>query len=302
MVTWAMRCRTGSATTKCILIVIADQARDDGYSQPDAGDIRRFAECSDDTIARHAAKLEKARLLTRQRIRDHEGKWTPWEYLLVGAPGAAQSFDDLPPRKMRTGPVQAAQDPAPDDIEDVPPSEPSEPSRRRPPRNVRRQSATSQAATSRATPQRPAATPQPADWSHSPPEEDGSPLQTSPLAAATLAGIRRRLSNANAEAFDADPSVGYVLTPTIASLVDRGWQPVDIARRLTRKELDTADVIGRVLAARARQLLQAPLPDASPAAGDAAPDCPTCHGSRRTAGRGGGADVVDCPDCTGAAA
>ena len=81
-IAWALQVRTGSPTTKLVLIKLADNANDDGVCWPAMSHIARHTELSRSTVVRHIAALEAAGLVIVTR-RAQDGVQLPSHYKLV---------------------------------------------------------------------------------------------------------------------------------------------------------------------------------------------------------------------------
>jgi DNA-binding transcriptional ArsR family regulator len=84
-IAWALQVRTGSPTTKLVLIKLADNANDDGVCWPSMSHIARHTELSRSTVVRHIAALEAAGLVIVTR-RSQDGVQLPSHYKLVMMP------------------------------------------------------------------------------------------------------------------------------------------------------------------------------------------------------------------------
>lgn len=69
-INWALQAKTGSPTTKLVLIKLADNANDDGECFPSQSNIAGQCELSIDSVSRHIKKLEEMGLVSvfRQKI------------------------------------------------------------------------------------------------------------------------------------------------------------------------------------------------------------------------------------------
>lgn len=81
----ARRMRVGNSTRKLILIILADNANDDGWCMASTENMARQCECSVTTVQRHIREMERMGILeTHPRICEHTGvrKETVYRLLL----------------------------------------------------------------------------------------------------------------------------------------------------------------------------------------------------------------------------
>jgi len=72
-ITWARKCRTGSASAKAVLMALADRADDDGKAWPSQGDLADYTELTERTVRSALDLLVTLGLITREARRSDNG-------------------------------------------------------------------------------------------------------------------------------------------------------------------------------------------------------------------------------------
>jgi hypothetical protein len=118
VVAWAQKQKTGSPSSKAVLLALASFANDDGGSCfPGQDAIHDITELSLDTIQRQLSALVAAGFVSRKKREAQKGQWASWEYqILVSNPddraapcGTVNTVDQAAP----CGPVDAVDQAAP---------------------------------------------------------------------------------------------------------------------------------------------------------------------------------------------
>lgn len=91
--TWARDQKVGAASTKLVLLLLADYADDDGHCWPFIETVAEKAEMSEKSVRRHLNKLEKIDLLRRRRKRRSDGTMGGYEYWLTINPPESEEVD-----------------------------------------------------------------------------------------------------------------------------------------------------------------------------------------------------------------
>jgi predicted DNA-binding transcriptional regulator AlpA len=102
---WARRRKTGSASAKCVLLLLAEHANEDGECWPSQRKLAEDSEQSVDTVQRRLRTLEEKGLIKKiERLRSG-GRWVPLRYrLMVTDPPIAAAPRARQPNPRRTGP------------------------------------------------------------------------------------------------------------------------------------------------------------------------------------------------------
>ena len=113
--TWAWRQETGNATSKLVLLAIADHANGDGYCWPSMLRIAAMAGVSTRQVSRHVAALAELGLVEKaERRRGAAGQYRGWTYRVPVRP--ADLDDERTPtsagrgRPVSTGPLGSSRE------------------------------------------------------------------------------------------------------------------------------------------------------------------------------------------------
>lgn len=109
--TWARDQKVGAASTKLVLLLLADYADDDGHCWPFIETVAEKAEMGEKSVRRHLNKLEKMGLLRRRRKRRSDGTMGGYQYWLTINPPESEEVDveddataqNPPPGKVTAG-------------------------------------------------------------------------------------------------------------------------------------------------------------------------------------------------------
>ena len=93
-ITWALKTDTGSATSKAILLVLANYADIHGVCWPSFEKVAKRAECSVSSVQRAVCAMEEKGLLQRERLRRQDGQWGAYRIILAMPVGAVEEICD----------------------------------------------------------------------------------------------------------------------------------------------------------------------------------------------------------------
>lgn len=105
-ITWALKTDTGSATSKAILLVLANYADIHGVCWPSFENVAKRAECSVSSVQRAVAAMEEKGLLQRSRLRRQDGQLGAYRIILAMPLGAVEEVCDTaetPPVNLTAG-------------------------------------------------------------------------------------------------------------------------------------------------------------------------------------------------------
>lgn len=101
---WASKQKTGHASTKIVLLALANFADVDGVTYPSAGYIARMTEQSEKTIYRAIEKLVDMGFIERRRKRRKDGSLGTYEYQLLTTGQNVHKGEALPDKMSTTPP------------------------------------------------------------------------------------------------------------------------------------------------------------------------------------------------------
>lgn len=97
-ITWALSQKTGSPTSKLILLKLADQANDEGFCWPSQTTISKHCEVSRETVNRHIKRLESSGFLRVQRRFDGNCQLSSYYHLNILNPPVIHNHNPCDPK------------------------------------------------------------------------------------------------------------------------------------------------------------------------------------------------------------